>query len=172
MSRKAIAWTEDLFHKYVNFIDRNILFQRLKESLSGGELEEIELDKDYIVSQDLFGVKIENGLLRIHQIIVEDALRLLNNLSALEIKRGVCRILPKEDLNAIVEITKTWGLEMPDVNAIQGYILNQELVEIDDGEYTVFRIKYKDDPENIFYIYRFYFVEIENTMYLVIEKNI
>jgi hypothetical protein len=174
MARHQNTWTEELFHKHVVFIDKSILFNRLKESVETGseEFEEIELDKNYVITQDLFGVKIENGSLRISQIIMDDVLNMLNSMvEIVNVKRGV-ELRPIENIDTIIGLAKQWGLEEPDKEAIQGYILNKEMVRIDNTDHTTIVVKYKDNPDNIFYIYKFYFVEIDNSMYLVIEKNI
>lgn len=173
MKGKPVKWTEELFMNVYKFIDKKILFNRVQESLeTDEELIELELNKDYVLSQDLFGVKIENGLLRIQKIILDDVLEMLNELVQIRKYREEYQFHPIQNPEMVVVMTRRLGLELPDLDAIQGYIINHELVNFITRDYYVLQMKYKDNPENIFYIYKLYFMHNKNELFLVIEKNI
>ncbi|OHD54594.1 MAG: hypothetical protein A2Y33_04290 [Spirochaetes bacterium GWF1_51_8] len=169
----GIAWTEEIFLSVNKQIDKDVLFKRLKEETSEEEIHQVELNKEYSLFKDLFGVKIEYGSLRVQRIIMEDVLTLLS--SFLEIKKsgGKYRYIPINSIEGIDFAAHRFGLEKPDPQAIEGYILNKELVHyIEDKDYNYLMLKYKDNPENIFYIYKFYFTTIKEGLFMVIEKNI
>lgn len=173
MAKKTLEWNEGLFNDLIIKINRETLFNRIKESIeSEDELEELELNKDYPLSKDLFGVKIESGLLRITKFIIKDAVDMLDLLVELTSDKRGYHFNPIQDIGHVVVMTRRLGLELPDVDAVQGYILNNELVGFTHEPFSFIQLKFKDDPENIFYIYKLYFVEINHELFLVIEKNI
>lgn len=173
MKAKRLLWTEELFRKIVKPIDIDRLSRRIRDSLGEEELPtEMDLDKNYILSQDLFGVKIENGLFRVTRCITEDAVKMFDDFVEIYESRKGLTFEVRQDFERLFDLAKRWGMELPDEGAVQGYIMNHELIHFMQGEYTVLQMKYKDNPENIFYLYKFYFTQIKEDLYLVIEKNI
>ncbi|OHD55024.1 MAG: hypothetical protein A2014_08730 [Spirochaetes bacterium GWF1_49_6] len=168
-----ILWTEEFFNNTVKKVDKEELFKRLKAETSEEEMHQVELNKDYPLFKDLFGVKIEYGMLRVQRIIMEDVLKLLSSFVKVIKAGSKHRFEPINNIEGIEFIAHRFGLEHPDKVAIEGYILNKELVHyFESPEYSYIMLKYKDNPENIFYIYKFYFTTIKDGLFLVIEKNI
>lgn len=174
MKRDGLVWTEELFYKNFRFITKEDLFKRLTTFSAGEEINEIEVDKTYPLFRDLFGVKIEFGFLKVCKIIIRDILEILNRFVDIYPQGKGYTFQPKAELSGLIQLTQKWNMETPDEEAIQGYILNKELVQIveDKYGYTYIRFKYKDNPENIFYIYKFFFFQFKDEIYLIIERNI
>jgi hypothetical protein len=168
-----LLWTEEIFNKTVKQIDKDELFKRLKAETSEEEMHQVELNKDYPLFKDLFGVKIEYSSLRVQRIIIEDVLKLLSSFVKLYKAGSHYRYDAINNIEGIEFIAHRFGLEHPDAKAIEGYIMNKELVHFfESPEYSYIMLKYKDNPENIFYVYKFYFTTIKEGLFLVIEKNI
>jgi hypothetical protein len=171
MKGKAMPWDSVLFSKLWKFADIKQIADKLKSGDPNEKLK-IETNKIYTLYKDLFGVKIEFGQLRILKITHADTTYFLNKFIHLSRSGKRFQLDFICDLKNIMDITKKFNLEKPDLNAIKGYILNQELAHFIRSPYDIIQIKYKDKPENIFYIYQFYFILMNNKSYLVIEKNI
>jgi len=171
MGIKVIPWTEEYFRTLIKLADE----VKLLNTIRGTEKEKpfrIELGAKYPLEKDLFGVKIESGNISIQKIIMKDILSMMDNfLEIRKIGSGFDLII-KTDLTEMVMLTKKYKLELPNLDVIQGYILNHELINLVRGEHDYLQFKYKDSPENIFYLYKFYFTRIRKELYLVIEKNI
>jgi hypothetical protein len=173
MKGKLLHWSEEVFNKAIKRISKESLVNIIKEGMDDEELKHFELGRDYPLSKNMLGVPIEYGLLRIQHIALSDAIGLARNFVKPYYHNHRYELVPFEDLDALTRVCEKFNLEKPDPSAVEGYILNHELVKFVEGkEFDYIRVKYKDDPQNIFYVYKFYFAEIDNELYLVIEKNI
>ena len=169
----GLVWTEEIFNSAIKQIDKDVLFKRLKTETSEEEFHQVELNREYSLFKDLFGVKIEYGSLRVQRIIMEDVLTLFSHFLELKKDGLKYKFVPINKIEGIEFAAHRFGLEKPDPVAIEGYILNKELVHcIEDADYNFLMLKYKDNPENIFYIYKFYFTTIKDGLFMIIEKNI
>ncbi len=173
MDRKVgIPWTEELFYELITFVDKNALARKMKDPEKQDEATPIKVNEIYPLYKDLFGVKIQYGHLRIQKILLSDALDILNSFALLTKERDTYVVSPIVNIDAINELGVYLELERPDLESIQGYITNGELVNIKQDVKFVIQLKYKDSPDNIFYIYKIYFLQYLDELFLVIEKNI
>ncbi len=166
------AWNEEIFIKNWKFADLMIIMKKIMEKDSQDKIK-LEINKHYPIYKDLFGVKIESGNILIKKSNIDEAIELLNLFIEIKQKsKNKFIFLPLNNFNGVVQIAEKLGLEKPEFSAVQGYILNNELVNFIREEQDFIKLKFKDNPENIFYIYKLYFFQYKNDLFLVIEKNI
>lgn len=163
-------WDQELFDRLVVFTDK----KKIMDKMGSMDVKDktLEVNKTYALTKDLFGVKIENGTFRIVLVTPDDALNLYRDFVSVSVSSEGPVFEVKNNLEALLEVTEKYGLEKPDLSAVQGYILNNELVRFQQGDVSTLIFKYKDKPENIFYIYKFYFYRQGKNLLLIIEKNI
>ena len=167
-----LKWDENFLLNHWKFADKDTVLERMKGQEKAEDFH-FEINKQYPLYKDLFGVQIEFGSIRAVKIIITDAMETLDRLvEIIKMKEGL-NFNVINDLDGMTWVAEKYQLEKPDVSAIQGYVLNNELIEFVNGDgYDFIKMKYKDSPENIFYIYKFYFSLIDNELFLIIEKNI
>ena len=166
-----LNWNEELFNLLIRFESSESLYRRLKK-ITEIKGVEIELRKNYSLFKDLFGVKIAYGFIRVQRIVLDDALSLINRFIFPKRNGKEYVLQPLSDIKFLEETARFLGLERPDHYSVEGYLMNGELVSIENNDMTVIRLKYKDKPENIFYIYKLSFMKKGNELFLVLEKNI
>ncbi len=169
---KTMTWDESFFLNHWKFADKDIVMEKMKGNVNVNDFV-IEINKLYPLYKDLFGVKIEFGSIKAVKVLIPEAMDTLTRL--IQIRRKSKDELSFEVTNnydGMLWVAEKYELDKPEFSAIQGYILNNELIEFVSDGYDCIKIKYKDNPENIFYIYKFYFSMIDNELYLIIEKNI
>lgn len=171
MKKKKENWNQDLFKSNWLRADNNSVIERIK----GNELQEnfkLETNKTYTLFQNLFGVKIESGSIRLMKVSQDIAVDILNFFIGIEVKKGRMEYKPYNEFERVKKAAEKFGLEKPDLQSVQGYLLNNEFVQVFREEFDEIRLKYKDKPENIFYLYRLYFTEFRDQLFLVIEKDL
>lgn len=172
MGKKILAWNENLFYKAMRLMPESVILERIRTS-DDEHVDKIELLKPYPIYRDLFGVKIESGQISVRKIILPEALDLCSLYLVPELNGKTVSISVHTDLTEFVLTTKKYGLELPDLDTVSGYILNNELVTYYHfPDYDAIKFKYKDGPQNIFYSYYFSFSLIRDELYLVIQKEI
>jgi hypothetical protein len=171
MAEKTLIWTTELFYETVRFADEVKLVELIQTS-SGEKIRQIELGRKYPLYRMLFGVQIGSGQISIRQIIERDALALMEDFTVLRRKGKTVEPETRSDTEAMVRTAEKLGLEMPDRRVIAGYELNSELIRFLREDFDVIQFKYKDSPENIFFLYRLYFTRFHGGLYLVVEKRI
>lgn len=173
MQGKQLVWNKDLFDKTIRLVERDELLKKISGGVDEDEISELELEKNYPLDKNMLGVKIEYGILRVQRCTIDEALELLDSFVIASLYKKHYEFEPIGNINKVIAITEKYKLEKPNLEAVQGYILNKELVKfIHTEDQCYIRLKYKDNPENIFYIYKFYFLTINNELFLCIEKNI
>ncbi len=165
------SWNEDIFNKLIHLATIEQVVNKIK-----GE-DEIEViigeDKIYSLYKDFFGVKIEYGTVRITKINISMAIEMLSSfLEIKNIRDSSFTYSVKYNIPYLMEMASIYKLEKPKPQILKGYILNGELIQFKREAYDFLQIKYKDSPENIFYIYKFYFFKRNEELFMVIEKNI
>jgi len=183
----------NLFEDIFKLADPNYIIDRIKET--EGESFEIEEGKIYTIYKNFFGVKIESGNIKLIKVVLSQIYDIISYFYI--IKKGKKSkkeknensknaqkdnkenkkennyiFLPKNNKDNILEFIKNYNLENIDFNVIKGYELNNEIVRIKKNGLTCIYLKYKDNPNNIFYLYQIYFTKYKEEYYLVIEKRI
>ncbi len=172
MDRKIAVWNEELFYQSIKFADKQALMLKIVDAENKEEKFQVKLNHHYPLFKDLFGVKIEYGNLRLQKILLNDALDILNTFISPVVKKNKIEFIPIVNVEGIEQLGIYLDLEKPHRDSIQGYIINGELIKIETEPQFTIIMKYKDSPDNIFYIYKLYFLEYLDELFLVVEKNI
>lgn len=166
------SWTEELFYQAIRFADKPKLLQKIIDPGLKDEKFQVKINHTYPLYKDLFGVPVEYGHLRLQKVLMKDALDILELFVSFERIKNRIVFFPKQNIDGIIELGIYLELEKPHRDSVQGYLINNELVKLEQEPETCIILKYKDSPENIFYIYRLSFLQYEDELFLVIEKNI
>ena len=170
MRTSSLYWDKELFLKEIRFEEPAKILEKITGQDKKGKT--IEINKQYLLYKDLFGVQIESGSLRIIPVSLEDSLKFLNDFTAVHKKGPNLRFEIRNNIEALQYWLEWFSLEKPDLTAISGYLLNNELIRLSDSGPTTLSIKYKDKPENIFFIYKISFFAQKDHLFIILEKNI
>ncbi len=173
-TKKKIAWNEHIFNKLIHFVDKQWLLEKLKLANLTPDTDnhgKLQINHSYTLYKNMFGVMIETGYFEIRKILMKDALDLLNRFVSVHPQQKDVGFEAMQNVEGIIQTAESYSLETLNEEAVQGYVLNQELVFFEHLPFSSLIFKYKDNPENIFLLYRFYFSFLQDELFLIIEKS-
>lgn len=157
--KNEFIWTEKHLSKYNILSDKESVKDMIKNY--NGDLTGLYVGHYYPLTKYLAGISIEIGEFIIKKIDVDFILNLLNS----------CGVDAEFNVVQGIEAIKEWAtlsnVELPDLDLCEGYIFNNELINIyQEDNITVLQFKYKDQAQNSFILFKLSFFRTKDSYFV------
>ncbi len=179
---QSIRWSQRMIYDYELLIDAESLKDELRDSVDvfKDELNDnvdvfkdelLKINKGYPLIKQLGGVTIEVGSITVVPTSIENILELLNTF--LTITNNTKEPFDvNQDIEALIRWAHLNEVEIPNPKYCEGYIYNNELVNLDFSKGSaVLQFKYKDSLENSFIVYRLSFIQ-ERDSFFILKRQV